>query len=63
MTGKEIVLRAMNFEETPCLPVAVLDGYVWILRQNGLSFKDMFDLDDCGAGIVEKAFDDFRSDM
>ncbi len=63
MTGKEIVLRAMNFEETPRLPVAVLDGYVWILRQNGLSFKDMFDLDDCGAGIVEKAFDDFRSDI
>lgn len=63
MTGKEIVLKAMKFEKTPRLPVAVLDGYVWILRNNGLSFRDLFDQEDDGAEIVIKAFDDFGSDM
>lgn len=63
MTGKEIVLKAMNFEKTPRLPVAILDGYVWILRNNGLSFRELIDMEDCGAKIVEKAFDDFGTDI
>ena len=60
MTGKEIVLKAMRFEETPRLPVAILDGYVWILRKNNISFRELLEMEDGGAEVVEKAFDDIR---
>lgn len=63
MTGKEIVLKAMRFEETPRLPVAILDGYVWILRKNNISFRELLEMEDGGAEVVEKAFDDFQSDI
>ena len=63
MTGKEIVLKALRFEKTPRLPVAVLDGYVWTLKRNGLSFKNLIEMEDCGAEIMEKAYDDLQSDI
>ena len=63
MTGKEIILKAMRFEKTPRLPVAVLDGYVWILRREGLSFKQLSELEDDGAAIAIRAFDDMQTDI
>lgn len=63
MTSKEIVLKALRFEKTPRLPVAVLDGYVWILKKKGLSFKDLCDMEDGGASVVIPAFDDMQTDI
>lgn len=63
MTGKEIILKAFNFEPTPRIPVAILDGYVWMLRRNQISFKEFFELEDYGAAIAIEAFDDWESDM
>ena len=63
MTGKEIVLKAMKFERTPRLPVAVLDGYVWTLRHNGLSFQDLVNMEDGGAALMAKTYEDLGSDI
>lgn len=63
MTGKEIVLKAMRFEKTPRLPVAVLDGYVWMLRREGISFKQLSELEDAGISIAIRAFDDMQTDI
>ena len=45
MTGKEILLIALQNKETPRLPVGVLDGHGWILAQEGKSFQDLFAMD------------------
>ncbi|WP_010166174.1 uroporphyrinogen decarboxylase family protein [Candidatus Epulonipiscium viviparus] len=62
MTGKEIFLGALNFEETPRLPVAVLDGYTWIVKRDQISHKDLLNAADFGASHVIKAFDEFAVD-
>ena len=63
MTGKELILKAMKFEKTPRLPVAILDGYVWMLKRKGLSFKDLAEMEDCGASVAIEGYDDMGSDM
>ena len=62
MTGKEIITRAMKFEETPRLPVAVLDGYAWILDSTGKSFQDLFDMKN-GAQFITDQFNLLQSDI
>ena len=62
MTGKEIILKALRFEETPRLPVGVLDGYAWILNQTGKSFQDLFD-DEGGAAIAARHYRLLQSDI
>ena len=46
MTPKETVLDAIAFRETPRLPVAVLDGYLWMIRRLGMSFDDLMHMPD-----------------
>lgn len=63
MTGKEIILKALRFEKVPRIPVAVLDGYVWMLRREGLSFKELCEMEDGGAPIVIHAYDEMQTDI
>ena len=62
MTGKEILLKALKFEETPRLPVGVLDGYAWILNRTGKSFQDLFD-DAGSARLVAEHYRLLQSDI
>ena len=46
MTPKELVLRAVRFQEVPRLPAAVLDGHLWMMRRHGLSQRSLLDMPD-----------------
>ena len=54
MTGREIILKAMRFEDTERLPVGVLDGYTWMLNQMGISFKQLFEMPDGAQAVAEQ---------
>lgn len=62
MKGKELFLKALNFEATPRLPVGILDGFTWIVKRDKISYKDLLNAKDFGASHVIKAYDDFGVD-
>ncbi|OON95908.1 MAG: hypothetical protein ATN31_10325 [Candidatus Epulonipiscioides saccharophilum] len=62
MNGKELFLKALNFEPTPRVPVAVLDGFTWIVKRDKTSYKNLLNAKDFGASHVIKAYDDFGVD-
>ena len=37
MTRKELLIKAMNFEEVPRVPVSTLSGATWAIKQEGIS--------------------------
>ncbi len=64
MTPKETVLAAIRFEKTPRTPVAVIDGYLWMIRRHGLSFKGLFEMPDRAAvDLILSTYDEMRSDI
>lgn len=64
MTPKEIVLNAIQFKETPRLPTAVLDGYLWMIQKNNLSFKDLYEMGDQKAvSLILKTYEELGSDL
>lgn len=42
MTSTELIQKAIHFEEVPRTPVAVLDGYSWMLKKSGMTYDDLF---------------------
>ena len=64
MTSKELVLRAISFQEVPRVPTAVLDGYLWLLNRHQMSQQDLLDMeDDKAAELVVKYYETVGSDM
>jgi len=62
MTSKEIFLKALRFEDTPRLPVGVLDGYAWMLNQTGKSFEDFFN-DPASVQLVVEQYGKLGTDI
>ena len=62
MTSKEIILKALRFEDTPRLPVGVLDGYTWMLNQTGKSFQNLFE-DQESVKLVAEQYDKLGTDI
>ncbi len=64
MTGKELVLHAIAFQEAPRVPTAVLDGYLWLLNRRQMSQGDLLAMDDeKAAALVVEHYADLGSDM
>ena len=64
MNGRELVLAAIRYEETPRVPVSVLDGYTWMMKQNGMSFQQLFDMEDSeAADFILNTYEALGSDM
>lgn len=64
MTSKELVQSAIQFNKTPRTPVAVLDGYLWMLKRHNMSFADLFDMDDREAAkFVNDTYNEIGSDI
>lgn len=64
MNSKEIVERAIAFQEVPRVPVSLLDGHAWIGVQNGLSPEEMGMMDDERAvDMLLGAYDKVGSDL
>lgn len=63
MTSKEIILRAVRFQEVPRTPVAIIDGGVWMVDHYNISFADILNMPDCGTGLVLDYFKMIDSDI
>ncbi|MBC5647310.1 uroporphyrinogen decarboxylase family protein [Christensenella tenuis] len=63
MTGKDIVTRAVHFQDVPRTPVAFIDGGAWLVYQKGISYEDIFDMEDYGAGLIREYYELFDSDI
>ncbi|OON95909.1 MAG: hypothetical protein ATN31_10330 [Candidatus Epulonipiscioides saccharophilum] len=62
MNSKELFLKALNFEPTPRVPVAILGGFTWIIKRDKTSYKNLFNAKDFGVSHVIKAYNDFGAD-
>lgn len=63
MTGKEIMMRAVRFQDVPRTPVAFIDGGAWLVYHKEISYEDMFRMRDYGAGLIREYYEMFDSDI
>lgn len=63
MTSKERVLATINFEPTDRPPVFFMEGSSWIIKQEGISFAQQFELPDAGAEGIVRWADKMGSDV
>ena len=42
MTSFDLIRKAIRYEPVPRPPVAVLDGYNWFLKRNGMTEQDLY---------------------
>ena len=63
-TGKTLFLDALKGEKGGRTPVAILDGYTWMLNRVGLSFRNLMDMDaKTSAEFIYNAYKDLSSDI
>lgn len=63
MNAKERLFAALNFQETDRTPVFPMGGNAWCIKQENMSFNDLFALPDAGAAILVKQYDAMKSDV
>ena len=63
MTRKELLIKAMNFEEVPRVPVSTLSGATWAIKQEQLSPEELLRLSDAGAQIILDTCDRLNVDI
>ena len=56
MTSFDLIRKAIRYEPVPRPPVAVLDGYNWFLKRNGMTEQDLYAMtaDDAAAFILKQ---------
>ena len=63
MTRKELLIKTMNFEEVPRVPVSTLSGATWAIKQEGISPEELLRLPDAGAKIILDTCDRLNVDI
>ena len=64
MTPKELVLNAIKFKPVPRTPVAVLDGYNWMMQRTGMTHQKLFSMDAGeAADFIIEQYEIIGSDM
>ena len=63
MTGKEVITRAVHFQKVPRTPVAFIDGGAWLVYQKGISYGELFAMEDWGAELICEYYDRFQTDI
>ena len=64
MTSSELIRKAIRYEPVPRPPVAVLDGYNWFLKQNGMTEQDLYAMPaEEAAAFILKQYDRMGSDL
>ena len=63
LTSKEIMMRAVQFKNVPRTPVAIIDGGIWMVNHNHISFADILKMPDYGSRLVLDTFETIRSDI
>lgn len=62
MTSKERVKAAFDHKPVDRAPMMILLGCTWVTNRLGVSFDDIYAMDDLGVKEIVKAFDDMNSD-
>jgi Uroporphyrinogen-III decarboxylase len=62
MLPKERIIAVFEKKPVDRTPVMILDGGTWIADNQGMSLKDLYALEDSGAAIAKKTFEDMKSD-
>ncbi|MBQ1501565.1 MAG: hypothetical protein IIZ45_03005 [Firmicutes bacterium] len=62
MTGKERIQAALAFEPVDRTPVYPLDGSSWVIKEENMNYEQLFALDDAGASLIVKHFNDLKAD-
>ena len=64
MTSFELIRKALRYEPVPRPPVAVLDGYNWFLKRNGMTDQDLSAMsEDDAAAFILSQYDRMGSDL
>jgi uroporphyrinogen decarboxylase len=63
MTSKELILKTINLEKKPRLPVALLSGGVWTLNRQGLTLEQALEDPDRVVKIMIQTNEQVRSDI
>lgn len=63
MTQKERVMATLNFDPVDRMPVSALNGGAWINNSEGISFKQLYEMDDAGASVVVKWSEAMRQEI
>ena len=64
MTSFELIRKAIRYEPVPRPPVAVLDGYNWFLKRNGMSEQDLYSMPaNEAAAFILKQYSFIGSDL
>lgn len=63
MTAKERLMKTFNFEPVDRTPSYVLDGSAWVINEEGICYDQQFALEDAGASMIVKRFDEIQSDV
>ena len=64
MTSSELIRKAIRYESVPRPPVAVLDGYNWFLKRNGMTEQELYAMPaDEAAAFILSQYDRIGSDV
>lgn len=62
MTSKERLRAAFAHKPVDRIPMMILLGETWLIEREKISFKDLREMDDLGADLIVKTYDDMQSD-
>ncbi len=63
MTPKERLQAALAFDPVDRNPVYPLDGSSWVIKEENMNYRQLYALDDAGAALIVKRFDELKSDV
>ena len=63
MTKKERVDAALAHEKTDRVPFCLVDGGAWIAKSEGLSYRQLYSMEDGGASKIVKWHDELDTDI
>ena len=62
MTSKERVKAAFAHNPVDRVPMMILLGETWMIEREKISFKDLREMDDLGAELIVRTYDEMQSD-
>lgn len=62
MTSKERVRAAFAHKPVDRVPMMILLGETWMIDREQISFRDLREMDDLGAELIVRTYDDMQSD-
>lgn len=62
MTSKERLIAAMTFKPVDRVPFMILLGETWLIERDGLSFKDLREMDDLGVDLICSTYANLQCD-